>query len=239
VRLQVYLARSGIGSRRKCERYIAEGRVKVNGRTVTEQGSKVDQSDRVVFDGRPVRPVASCRYYALNKPPGYLCTNDDPEGRPLALELLPQEQGIRLFHVGRLDMYSEGLIFFTNDGAFANAVMHPSKEVEKSYDVRTSAGIPEERLREFRRGVVVDGVRYVIETYERIGAREVRLTLKEGKNREIRKLFSHLGLGIERLLRVRIGPVELGSLPSGQYRSLTERERTLLAPDISTGRKPQ
>jgi 23S rRNA pseudouridine2605 synthase len=235
MRLQLYLARSGVGSRRRCEGYIDAGRVAVNGETVQRQGVKVTSADRVEFDGRPVRPYGSYRYYALNKPPGYLCSNDDPEGRPLALDLLPKEEGVRLFHVGRLDMYSEGLIFFTNDGDFANAVMHPSGEVEKSYLVETSAHVPEESLVDFTRGVVVEGVRYVLERYERSGPRMIRLTLKEGKNREIRTLFSHLGVGIRRLIRERIGPVELGGLGPGEHRCLTEKERNLLAP----GQRPR
>jgi 23S rRNA pseudouridine2605 synthase len=238
IRLQLYLARCGLGSRRKCEGYIDSGRIAVNGETVTRQGLKVTRADHVEFDGRPVKPSRAYRYYLLNKPPGYLCTNYDPEGRSLALELLPQEEGVRLFSVGRLDMYSEGLIIFTNDGEFANAVMHPSGEVEKSYLVQTSRDIAEEQLRNFTRGVVVEGVRYVVQTYERRGPREAVLTLTEGKNREIRNLLAHAGVGIRRLVRIRIGPVELGGLARGEYRSLTSRERDLLAPHQHSGGNP-
>jgi 23S rRNA pseudouridine2605 synthase len=198
---------------------------------------KVTSEDRVEFDGRPVEPRRLYRHYALNKPAGYLCANADPEGRKLALELLPRETGVRLFHVGRLDMYSEGLIFFTNDGDFAQAVMHPSREVPKRYRVSCNSPIPEDRLRDFCRGVVVDGVRYVIQTYEHIGEREVRLTLIEGKNREIRRLFAHIGVGIRRLVREQIGPVKLGQLASGEYRSLTREELSHLAPELDLERR--
>ncbi len=239
MRLQRYLAQCGIDSRRKCETHIAAGRVKVNGRIVTQQGVTVSAGDLVEFDGHPVRPPQTYCYYVLNKPPGYVCSNSDPEGRPLALDFLPREEGVRLFHVGRLDMYSEGLIIFTNDGEFANSVMHPSREVEKCYRVFTSAPVPDEQLEEFCRGVVVDGVQYVIETYMRKGPEELELVLKEGKNREIRNLFAHIGVGIRRLIRVRIGPVKIGVLSSGAYRSLTGEERSKLAPELQSRGKSQ
>ena len=224
IRLQVYLARCGIGSRRKNEEYIAAGRAAINGETVTEPGSKVYPEDEVTFDGRPVRPEAEYRHIALYKPPRYICSNHDPEGRPLAVDLLTPYFSERLHNVGRLDFMSEGLIFFTNDGAFTRIVSHPSSEIEKEYRVYCHHPVQESTLEEWRQGLEVEGTFYKIKSFRRITPNEVLLTLIEGKNREIRNLFKAGGIDIKRLVRERIGPVTLKGLSSGSYRLLTEDE---------------
>jgi 23S rRNA pseudouridine2605 synthase len=224
LRLQVYLARCGIASRRKCEEFIAEGRVRLNGQTVTEAGTKVGEKDEVLFDGKRVFPEKRWIYLVLNKPAGYLCTNSDPEDRPLAIDLLKGEFRERLFYVGRLDYLSEGLIFFTNHGDFAMKVSHPSAEIEKEYRIDTHDQVDEEVLRTYMRGVTIEGIRYRIKSYKKIDPYRISLTLVEGKNREIRRLLKNSEIGIKRLVRVRIGPVKLEGLKTGNYRFLTTDE---------------
>ena len=222
-RLQVVLAHAGIASRRAAEEIIAAGRVSVNGAIVNHPGSKVNAGDVVLVDGKPVQQE-SRRYFALNKPPGYICSSADPQGRPLALDLLPREHNERLYNVGRLDLMSCGLIFFTNDGDFAAKLGHPSSGLEKEYMVEATGHIPDEAVLAFERGITIEGVRYRAHTVQRMGSRALRIVLIEGKNREIRRVFSHFRLHPSRLRRVRIGPVKLGDLAEGASRPLTEQE---------------
>lgn len=225
IRLQLYLARSGIGSRRACERLIEDGLIKVNGKTVTDQGIKVVPGiDTVAFKGRQVNPTGKLLYIALNKPVRYMCTHHDPEGRPLAEELIKGQFPVRLFNVGRLDFLSSGLIFFTNDGEFARIVTHPSLEIEKEYIVETSRKLTEEMLEEFMKGVVIEGERYRIHSYGMESSTKARIILREGKNREIRKLFTSRNVKVKRLHRVRIGPVSIGGMHPGEFRNLKPGE---------------
>jgi 23S rRNA pseudouridine2605 synthase len=224
MRLQVFMAHAGVASRRKCEEFIADGLVKVNGRIVTEAGFKVDEDDAVVFRRRRVYPVKNFVYVALNKPPQYLSTTDDPEGRPLALDLLRPGLDMRLYPVGRLDFLSSGLIFFTNDGDFAQAVSHPRSGIEKEYLVETKKEIPEEFLKEYQRGIIVEGERYRLKSYTIKNPHLVSLVLEEGKNREIRNVFSFRGLYPKKIHRLRIGGVSVKGLDSGKFRKLAPRE---------------
>jgi 23S rRNA pseudouridine2605 synthase len=223
-RLQVVLARSGAASRRASEKIILEGRVQVNGRVVTALGEKVAPGDTVCLDGVPVSAEKKRRYLLLNKPPGYICSSSDPEGRPLALDLLPKEIPERLYNAGRLDYRSCGLVIFTNDGDFAAAVSHPRSGIEKEYLIEAAGPVPDEFIRSFERGIVIEGIRYRARKIERVGRRVLTVVLVEGKNREIRRVFSHFHLHPELLRRVRIGPVCLGDLPEGVVRPLTETE---------------
>jgi 23S rRNA pseudouridine2605 synthase len=223
-RLQAYLAHAGIASRRSSEKLIAEGRVSINGRIITQAGEKVYPGDEVLFDGLPVKAESSFRYLALNKPPRYICSSRDPQGRPLALNLLPQDIGERLYNVGRLDFMSSGLIFFTNDGDFAGRLGHPSAGIEKEYLVEASGLIPDEVPEAFARGITIEGVFYKAFRIEKTGRKSLRVCLVEGKNREIRRVFSHFHLHPVKLHRIRIGPVFLGDLPSGKTRPLTDIE---------------
>jgi 23S rRNA pseudouridine2605 synthase len=224
VRLQVFLAHGGVASRRASEKLILEGRVQVNGRTVTALGEKVAPGDSVCLDGVPVSAEEQRRYLLLNKPPEYLCSSSDPQGRPLALSLLPREIPERLYNVGRLDYQSCGLVIFTNDGDFAARVSHPSSGIEKEYFIEAAGPVPDDFIRSFREGVAVEGVRYQARKIERVGRRALKVVLVEGKNREIRRVFSHFHLHPNLLRRVRIGPVRLGDLPEGESRPLTEAE---------------
>jgi len=224
VRLQVFLSHAGVASRRAAEKIIACGRVSVNGKVITEQGAKVSAADVVCLDGKAVAGEEKLHYIALNKPPLFLCTSKDSENRPLAIDLLPPEIRERLYSVGRLDYHSSGLIFFTNDGDFAAKITHPSSEIEKEYLAETSNPIPLNVAERFLEGISVEGVWYQAFEAEKLGAKKLRIVLIEGKNREIRRVFSHFHLHIERLRRLRIGPVLLGDLPEGKTRPLTESE---------------
>jgi 23S rRNA pseudouridine2605 synthase len=223
IRLQVYLSHAGIASRRAAEDIIAQGRVSVNGITITSQGSKVEEGDIVLLDGKPVQLETRLQYLALNKPPGYICSSSDPQGRPLALDLLPKTQE-RLYNVGRLDFLSCGLIFFTNDGNFAKILGHPSSELEKEYIVEATGIIPDEVVDAFNSGITIDDEHYKAKKAEKTGRKTLRIILVEGKNREIRKVFSHFHLHPVLLRRVRIGTVLLGDLPEGDSRHLTDSE---------------
>jgi 23S rRNA pseudouridine2605 synthase len=224
LRLQVYLAHAGIASRRAAEGIIAEGRISVNGVAVREQGSRVLPGDTVLLDGEPVHTESRLIYLALNKPPGYICSSSDPQGRPLAIGLLPGEIKERLYNVGRLDFMSCGLIFFTNDGGFAARLGHPSSGLEKEYMVEATGHIPDELIQAFEEGISIEGVRYQALTVQRLGSRAVSVTLVEGKNREIRRVFSHFRLHPFRLRRTRIGPVKLDGLEEGESRPLKKFE---------------
>ena len=221
VRLQSYLAKSGMGSRRSCESLITEGRVRVNNKVVTELGTKVNEDDIVYVDDVLAEPAERTYYFALNKPRGFVCTNHDPNETAYARDLIDIPERNLLFNVGRLDKDSQGLIIFTNDGDFANTVMHPSSETEKEYIVKTDRDIEKKDLDDAYRGLVKP---YRIKSYKLISKREASVVLTEGKNREIRNMFDLLGCEVKRLVRVRIGEVELGDLQSGQFRKLTPAE---------------
>ena len=223
-RLQVFLAHAGIASRRTAEEIITAGRVSINGQIITEMGSKVLPGDKVLLDGKPVKPEKNKIYLVLNKPPGYLCTSSDPQGRPLALELLPDTINERLYSIGRLDYMSCGLIFFTNDGDFAAKLGHPGNGLEKEYFVEATGHISDEVIKAFEQGIIIEDVHYKALSVSRLGSRKIRIVLIEGKNREIRRVFSFFHLHPAMLRRVRIGPVKLGKLEQGQSRPLTSRE---------------
>ena len=227
-RLQVYLAHAGIASRRAAEKIITDGRVCINGFSVSELGSKVLPGDIVSVDGINVKKENTKVYLALNKPPGYICSSYDPQGRPLALQLIPNKITQRLYSVGRLDFLSCGLIIFTNDGDFAALTAHPSQELEKEYMVEATGHISDEVINAFTRGVTIEGIHYRAKDVQRIGSRCIKITLIEGKNREIRRVFSHFHLHPARLRRIRIGPVKLGKLAEGDTRALTRNELEIL-----------
>ena len=229
IRLHVFLAHAGVASRRAAEKLIAEGRVTVNGLVISGPGEKVLSTDVICFDGKQVKVDDRLLYVVLNKPPLYICSSHDPQGRPLALDLLPPFQGTmgrppRLYNVGRLDYRSSGLIIFTNDGTFAARLGHPSSEIEKEYLVESTVPIQDRMIEEFSRGVLIDGILYRARQIERTGKKTLRVVLVEGKNREIRRVFSHFHLHAEKLKRVRIGPVCLGSLKEGESRPLSGEE---------------
>lgn len=237
-RLQKILAQAGHGSRRACETLIAQGRVRVNGQ-VAQLGQKADPArDTITLDGEPLAAPETLTYLLLNKPRGVVASREPQGERKTVIELVPSR--VRLYPVGRLDLESEGLILLTNDGDLANRLTHPRYEVEKEYRVLVSGRgeVDEERLDTWRRGVVVEN-RETGERYRSLPAdvrREtsggagtwLRVVMREGRKHEIRDIARTLGLAVERLIRVRLGPLSLGALKPGEWRALTPAEvRTL------------
>jgi len=233
VRLQKFLADAGVASRRASEQIITAGRVSVNGKVVRELGSKVDPArDQVTVDGDAVKEKRKL-YVALNKPCGCVCARTDPEGRPVIGELLPKDWK-NLNTVGRLDFNSEGLIFLTNDGEFSLRLTHPRYGVRKKYLVTVAGRVQPPALQQMTRGVFHEGERLKADRAWIVSASNkrsiVELELTEGKNREVRRLFETQRLTVDRLLRVQIGPIKLGELPSGKWRILGDAEvESLLA----------
>jgi 23S rRNA pseudouridine2605 synthase len=224
VRLHAYIARAGASSRRAAERFIAEGRVRVNGEVVTRMGVSVLHGDRVELDGRLLQPENRLLYVLLNKPVGYISSSSDPDGRQLALDLVQAEFRERLYGVGRLDQYSSGLLIFTNDGDFARALSHPSSGIEKEYRVMAFDPVPPAFLASFERGIEVEGAMYRALRAQARGENGADIVLVEGKNREIRKVFGSSGIRVKSLERVRIGNIGIDGLETGSYRLLGENE---------------
>lgn len=224
IRLQAFLAHCGVASRRASEKIILDGRVSVNGNVVTELGTKVLPTDKVQVDGKEIHLEKSKRYVLLNKPLGYVCSQSDEKGRPVAVDLLKDKYKERLYNVGRLDMFSHGAIIFTNDGDFAAKLSHPSAEIEKEYIVETSLPLPRFLAEDFRHGIRIDNVFYKAKDAEEINSHKMRVVLVEGKNREIRRVFESYDAAIRNLVRVRIGNVQLKDLKDGESRDLTKSE---------------
>jgi 23S rRNA pseudouridine2605 synthase len=228
VRLQKVLARAGVASRRASEDLIARGRVEVNGQVVTEFGTRVDPARDVIrVDGARIPPEHRNVYLVLNKPRGVLSAMADDRGRQTLADLVPR-RGERLFHVGRLDADTEGLILLTNDGEFAQRMSHPSYEVRKTYIAVVQGSLEHGALARLRRGIVLDDGPITPDKV-RIVAREprqtmVEITLHSGRNRIVRRIFDALGHPVQRLSRTAIGPVRLATLKSGEHRDLTREE---------------
>jgi 23S rRNA pseudouridine2605 synthase len=227
VRLQKVLAAAGVASRRACEIMISEGRVEVNGRLVVEQGTRVDPDRDVIrVDGSRIPPPRRHQYLVLNKPRGVVSTLADPEGRRTLADFLPGRE--RLFHVGRLDTDSEGLLILTNDGEFAHRLAHPSYEVPKTYLAEVAGVVNQATLRRLRGGISLDDgpVRPTGVTLVSTGTDRslIKITLHEGRNHIVRRTMEAVGHPVRRLSRTGIGPVRLGNLKVGQLRDLTQDE---------------
>lgn len=227
IRIQKILADCGIASRRRAEEYITAGRVSVNGQTA-QLGEKADPAaDRITLDGKPIRKAEEPFYIMLHKPRGFITTMSDEMDRKCVAELI---RGIpqRIYPVGRLDRESEGLLLMTNDGEFANAMMHPSGHVEKTYRVTVRPSISQEQIRKMAEGIVIEGRKTApaeVQILEQEPGRVVlQVILHEGRNREIRKICEALGLETARLKRTAFGPLKLGMLPTGKWRELSREE---------------
>ncbi len=239
-RLNKFLAHAGVGSRRHCDGLIAAGRVKIDGVRVTDLGTKIDpDAHTVTVDDHPVRAERPV-YWAVHKPPGYLCTNHDPAGRPLALDLIPHVNQ-RVYIVGRLDEASEGLLLMTNDGDLALALTHPRYGVEKTY-LALVAGKPSRKdLQKLLDGVWLSDGKVRAKAVRRLKPQGdstwVRVVLAEGKNREVRRMLAKLGHKVMRLKRVAVGPVRLDRLPKGKSRKLSLPEIAALRKAAAEGQK--
>jgi 23S rRNA pseudouridine2605 synthase len=229
-RLQKILARAGLASRREAERWIVEGRITVNGTVVRKLGSQADPAkDSIKVDGKRVKPSAAPLYYAFHKPPGIITTLNDPEHRPdLTPFLVRLGEKRRVFPVGRLDYNTTGLLLLTNDGELALRLAHPRFGVKKLYHAKLSACPTEEALIHLRKGIRLDdGVTAparvrVIEKLKKNAW--VEIEVHEGRKREVRRMFEVLGYFVEKLIRVRVGPISLGALAPGELRPLTQSE---------------
>lgn len=230
VRLQKYIAMCGIASRRAGEKLISDGEVFVNGKKVTEQGVKVEiGADSVTVSGKLIKPVQKKYYIMLNKPIGYVSTAKDQFDRPTVTGLLKDEIKARIFPVGRLDYDTEGLLLMTNDGDFAYKITHPKHNIEKTYIAVLNGGITAAALNKLRHGVTL-GDGFLTSPAEvsivdaKAGKSIVKITIHEGKNRQVRRMFEAVGLKVDALKRISISGVELGNLPIGRWRHLTSHE---------------
>jgi 23S rRNA pseudouridine2605 synthase len=229
------MAAAGVASRRKAEEFIATGRVTLNGKVVTEQGTKADpEVDEICVDGTPLKSAEQLLYFMLNKPKGYVTTVSDPEGRPTVMEFVSYRKE-RLYPVGRLDYASEGLLLMTNDGELAQRLTKAGSHVPKTYHVKIS-GRPDERaVEKLRRGIMItleDGQRVKtspakVRLLEDAANPWYEVVLIEGRNRQIRRMFQHVGFLVEKIKRVQLGPLKL-DVPPGKVRPLTIREVALL-----------
>ena len=234
IRLQKILAQAGVASRRAAERLMSEGRVSVNGETVRELGTKADPTrDDIRVDGRRIRPAERLRYILLNKPRGYVTTRSDPQRRPTVMDLLA---GVReyVYPVGRLDYDTEGLLLLTNDGEFAAELAHPRHGIERTYEGRV-AGMPDDRaIEKLRTGISLDGRRTRPADVKLLNAGRsdrdgvLQITIREGRNRQVRRMCEAVGHPVQRLKRTRIGPISDRRLKPGEWRELSAEEITRL-----------
>ena len=232
-RIQKVLAAAGLGSRREIETWISAGRVTINGRPA-KLGDRISDTDRVNVDGKPVKALERAgetrrRIILYHKPEGELTTRKDPEGRPTVFEALPRLRGSRWVSVGRLDTNTSGLLIFTNDGALANKLMHPSSEIEREYAVRVLGKVTDEQLTLLKRGVRLEDGMAAFDDIQEAGGEGANhwyhVTLKEGRNREVRRLWEAVGVTVSRLIRVRFGALALPrDLPRGTWRDATDEE---------------
>jgi len=233
MRLQKYMAMCGVAARRKCEEIIASGRVSVNGQIVTEMGTQVEETDVVLVDGARIMPEEEKRYVLYHKPAGEVTTVSDEKGRETVMDRF-RNFPVRLYPVGRLDYDSEGLLLLTNDGELAQRLTHPSCEVDKVYLARVTGNPTGEAIDRLRRGVYMEGdQRRTYPAQVRVVRDEslfsdILVTIHEGRNRQVRRMFDSVGHKVLLLRRVRFGPLELGDLRRGEWRELTAEEIELL-----------
>ncbi len=243
VRLQKYLASCGIASRRGAEEIIKQGRVSVNGETITQMGVIIDENyDKVTVDGEAIRQERQKLYIMLNKPEGFVTTVSDDKGRPTVLDLVCDIPA-RIYPVGRLDYDTEGLLLLTNDGDLTYKLTHPKNNIEKTYVAEVTGNINMETLNKLRKGVIIDGVKTSPAVVEVIGATrlgtKLEITIHEGRNRQVRKMFEACGCIVKRLERIKEAGLNLGHLPRGKWRKLSESEVNMLKNIGKVNNKPR
>lgn len=234
MRLNKFLALCGVASRRKCDEIILSGIISVNNQKITKLGTTIDEKkDIIKYNDNIITLPSNYVYFKLNKPKGYITTVSDEHNRKTVMDLIKTD--VRIFPVGRLDYDSEGLILLTNDGEVANKLTHPSNEVEKTYIVKIEGNIKESELAVLRNGVVIDGEKFgkskvkLLSFDSNKNESRLEIKIKEGRNREIRRMFEHIGKTIILLKRISIGKIKLGNLNRGEYRPLNKEELIYLA----------
>lgn len=226
MRINKYLASTGLASRRNAEKFVLEGRVKINGTTCTNLATDIKENDVVKLDGKVIKPTQKLVYFMLNKPKGYVSTASDDRGRKTVLELI--ETSERIYPVGRLDYDSEGLLLLTNDGELTYKLTHPKNEISKTYYVIINSNISQKDLMKLQKGVVIDGHKlsgaqiFVLNSKD--DKTEMNVIIHEGRNREIRKMFEVIGKNVTYLKRTKIANLTLGKLQRGTFRQLTKTE---------------
>lgn len=226
-RLSKFLAGAGVASRRACEEIIFSGRVTVNGVVTVIPQTLVNFHDSILVDGKQVSTEDQKVYYILNKPVNYICTAKKTSSSPIVLDLF-QDIPYRIFTIGRLDKDTQGLLLLTNDGHFANQVIHPSADIHKIYLVKTDQEVTDVHLKTIAKGTLVEGTFVKPIKIEKVRRGTLKITIAEGKKREVRILLEVAGLKIKELIRIRIGNLQLGTLPVGSWRELTDREKKLI-----------
>ncbi len=235
MRINKYLAECGLASRRNCEAFVLDGRVKVNGKTVRNLATEIDaEFDQVSVDDKPVKPIGKHLYIMLNKPKGYVCTTSDEKQRKTVMDLVAGKYpGKRLFPVGRLDYDTEGLLLMTTDGDLSNRLMHPRNEISKTYVAKIEGEVSEAELNKIRAGVELDGVRTKkckarVVGQENVGEDKlitrIEVVISEGRNRQVRRMFEAINREVVFLKRIAIGEVKLGGLTRGTFRELRDVE---------------
>jgi 23S rRNA pseudouridine2605 synthase len=242
VRLQKIIAGSGISSRRKAEEYIRHGLVTVNGETVMTLGTKVDPlHDHIKVNGRHLKSKLPDMFVMLNKPVGYLSTLHDPDGRPTIKQLMPKPS-LRLFPVGRLDFDSEGLLLLTNNGDIAQACLHPTHHVQKTYLVKVKGVLEDIQVQQLRRGVTLEDGQTAPAKVKKAGKAQanswIEITIHEGRKHQVKRMFDHIGHPVIRLKRIQFGPLNLGKLLPGKTRYLTDNEANDLRHVLSLSGTP-
>lgn len=244
-RIQKIISTAGIVSRRKAEEYILEGRVTLNGKVVAELGAKADgEKDHIKVDGKLINPQQTKVYLLLNKPKNYITSLRDPEGRPTVLSLLKGVKG-RVYPVGRLDYDTEGLLLLTNDGDLANGLMHPKREIQKTYQVKVKGVLEDAQIEKLEEGVMLLGKKTAPAKVKKLGKTEenswIEMVIHEGKNRQIKKMLFNLRHSVLKIKRVRYAFLDLQGVPSGKYRFLdsleVKRLKTFIRPSSALSSK--
>lgn len=224
IRLQKFMADCGVASRRKCEELITHGKVKVNGIKVTELGTKVTDNDEVIVNGQPIKKVFKKYYIALNKPVGYITSVSDEFDRPTVINLVEDEIHTRIYPVGRLDFDTEGLLIMTNDGDLTYKLTHPKHSIYKTY-VAVLNDVPHPKdIERLKKGVVIDGKKTQQPKVNWLKDNVVEISISEGRNRQVRKMFDAIGYEVVGLQRISVGKLTLGNIPLGRWRHLSNAE---------------
>lgn len=222
IRLNKYIAMCGVASRRKADELIASGKIKVNGKVISELGFLVDGTEEILYEGNKIQIEENKKYYMLNKPKGYVTTAKEQFNRKSVLDLINCIE--RIYPVGRLDMYSEGLLILTNDGELTNKITHPKKHIAKTYRVILNKNVTDEIIQKLENGVDIGGYITSKAKVSKLKDKEIEITIYEGKNRQIRKMCETVGYTVINLKRISIGKLKLGKLETGKYIELTNKD---------------